>query len=204
MTPTAGDIPVPGNYNDTAAAELAIYRPSTGQFFIDNNGTLVTVTLATGTAGDIPVPGDYNNSYTVVAGQPVASRATEPAVYNPTTGVWDILKAGGVVTSLTFQPGDIPAPGDYAGTGSLQPVVYRPSAGKFYNSSGTIVAAPRASRATSPDRAPGLPRPVVQTTLTLAASTDTGIMGDNSTSGISAERPPLDHPHRLRPTRARP
>lgn len=188
LTPLPGDIPVPGNYENTGKADLAIYRPSTGTFYIDESGVVVPKTLFTGATpntGDIPVPGDYNNSYTA-GSQPVAIRPTEPAVFNPTTGVWEILGPGGVVSKFTFQPGDIPAPGDYAGTGSLQPVVYRPSAAAFYNSSNVVVAS-LGLAGDIPVTAPLVYRtPAIQTTLTLVASSDTGIPGDGVTSGFWA------------------
>ena len=123
FTPQAGDVPVPGNYDGTGVAEAAVYRPGTGQFFIDGPGSkLRVVTLATGTAGDVPVPGNYDNS--------VTSSKTEPAVFNPTTGVYLIQGPAGN-RSYSFLPGDIPAPGDFDGTGSTEAAVYRQSTASF-------------------------------------------------------------------------
>ena len=60
---------------------------------------------------------------------------TEPAVYDPKTGVFTILGPNGVYTVSGFQPGDIPAPADYLGSGSDQVVAYRPSTGQFIEGS---------------------------------------------------------------------
>jgi hypothetical protein len=76
------DIPVPGQYDNIALAlagklevtEPAVWRPSTGQYFIHGLNGNRTVTFA---PGDIPVPGDWDG-----IGQ------TEPAVYRPSTGQW--------------------------------------------------------------------------------------------------------------------
>lgn len=60
-----GDIPVPGDYDGDGRFDYAIFRPSTGQWFIRNtNGAVVwddgTGPQVWGGPGDIPVPGDYN------------------------------------------------------------------------------------------------------------------------------------------------
>ena len=74
------DIPVPGQYDNIALAasnkpevtEAAVWRPSTGQYFIHGPSGNRMVQFA---IGDIPEPGDYDG-----IGE------TEPAVYRPSTG----------------------------------------------------------------------------------------------------------------------
>jgi large repetitive protein len=187
VTPMVGDVPVPGNYDNTGKAELAIYRPAASAFFILGPSGVYAKVVSTGGAGDVPVPGDYNNSFTVSAGQPTALRPTEAAVFNPTTGVWAIVGPTGVVTTVSpaFQPGDVPAPGDYLGTGSLQPAVYRPSDGKFYiNNGGAVTTVSLGLSGDIPVTSPLIYRSLLtQPTIALAAASDTGIKGDGMTSG---------------------
>ncbi len=56
---TAGDVPVPGDYDGDGITDLAVFRPSTGQWFVNwsSGGTVVT---QWGTSGDIPVTGDQD------------------------------------------------------------------------------------------------------------------------------------------------
>jgi subtilisin-like proprotein convertase family protein len=120
-SPTAfggpGDIPVPGDYDNTGHAQLAVYRPSTGEFFILGHAAPIQL----GTPGEVPVPGQYDNTAT--------SHATEPAVYDPTTGVMTILGPGGVARTVQFTPGSIPAPGNYDGVAGDEPAAYDPTTG---------------------------------------------------------------------------
>jgi len=183
FTPQNGDVPVPGAYGNAGRDEEAVYRPSTGQFFIvqPGGGSIRTVVLTTGGPGDVPVPANYDDA--------VGRRQTEPAVFNPGTGTFLVAGPTGNRT-VKFQPGDIPAPGDYFGTGKIQPAVFRPSAGAFvaegppgpanplfYGQGGDIpLTAPLAYR-TIVGAAP---------TLALDAGSDTGFRGDNITA---ARRP---------------
>ena len=181
FTPMAGDVPVPGNYDNTGKDELAVYRPSTGQFFIQSPGntpgtsSITTVSVTTGRAGDVPVPGNYD----AANGFP----NTEPAVFNPATGVWRIHNpAGDHIYNLN--PGDIPAPGDYTGSGSTQVAVFRPGAGAFIVAGNPAFAIRYGQAGDIPLTSPLIYRTVVAKTPTLALDprSDSGAPGDHVTS----------------------
>ena len=105
--------PVTSDFSGNGVAEPAVYRPSTGTWFVDGQAP-----AQFGLPGDVIVPGDYNGDGT-----------TDRAVYRPSNGLWFVQKQATVQWGL---PGDIPVPGDYNGAGTTERAVYRPSNGTWY------------------------------------------------------------------------
>jgi hypothetical protein len=139
----AGDIPAPGNYDGLGYDQIAVYRPTTGQFLVlEPNGSTEILNLGVGGSPDlsslVPVPGAYDNLVYFNSNQ---AERTEAAVYDPVAGVYTILGPGGSIRTVTgFLSGDIPSPADYLGSGSTQPAVFRPSTGQFIGAGGAIIA----------------------------------------------------------------
>ena len=89
-----GDIPVPADYNGDGKADLAIFRPSTGYWFIVTVDQQQINTIPWGAAGDIPIPADYDGD-----------GKADIAVFRGSEGLWYIRNVGAIPWGTT---GDIP------------------------------------------------------------------------------------------------
>jgi hypothetical protein len=50
-----GDTPVPGDYDGDGQADVAVYRSSTGEWFVRPSGGATPWTVVFGKAGDVPL-----------------------------------------------------------------------------------------------------------------------------------------------------
>jgi subtilisin-like proprotein convertase family protein len=104
----AGDIPAPADYLGLGYDQFAIYRPSTGQFFILNTPntynsstwTLKTVTLnlpGGPNASDVPVSEDYDGNGKI-----------DEAIYRPSTATFIILHSSTGIQQTVQWAGAVP------------------------------------------------------------------------------------------------
>ena len=108
---------VDANASETPPADLAVWRPSTGFWYVlgGTTGSQQTA-FQWGGAGDLAVPGDYDGD-----------GKTDFSVFRPSSGTWYVTRSSdGSNFAYAFgQSGDRVAQADYDGDGKTDAAVYR-------------------------------------------------------------------------------
>jgi alpha-beta hydrolase superfamily lysophospholipase len=105
------------DYDGDGTSDLAVWRPTDGNWYIIGSSAGAQPARQLGQAGDIPVPGDYDGD-----------GKTDLAVWRPADGNWFVIgsSTGAQPPQQLGQAGDIPVPGDYDGDGKTDLAVWRP------------------------------------------------------------------------------
>lgn len=111
------------DFDGDGTADLSVYRPSQGLWFVLNSGSNTVSIAQFGLNGDIPIDGDFDGD-----------RRNDIAVFRPSTGTWFIINSGdGSVSTVNFGLAeDRPVAGDYDHDGKTDIAVWRPSIGDYF------------------------------------------------------------------------
>src|SRR6266542_3634099 len=132
-----GDIPVAGDWNGAGRSKIGVFRPATGEWFLDLDGdgrldgcSIDRCIASFGQQGDLAVAGDWD-----------AAGTSKIGLFRPSTGewfldrngngIWDGCNVDQCVTAFG-QPGDLPVAGDWDATGSTKIGVFRPKTGDWF------------------------------------------------------------------------
>lgn len=123
----------PFDFDGDGKADLAVFRPASGFWFLLNSTSGFSAT-SFGLTTDRLSPGDFDGD-----------GKTDIAVFRPSTGSWYRLNSStGAFISVQFGAnGDVPVPADYDGDLKSDIAVWRPSDGGWYrlnSSNGAFVA----------------------------------------------------------------
>lgn len=113
----------PQDYDGDGAADFAVFRPSSGSWFVLNSGNSTFQATQFGQNGDVPVGGDFDGD-----------GRNDLAVFRPSIGSWLIQNSSNnQFVGIPFGAAeDKPIPGDYDRDGKTDVAVWRPSTGNYF------------------------------------------------------------------------
>jgi hypothetical protein len=116
-----------GDFDGDARTEMAVWRPSTGEWFTRLSSTAFASYWwhRWGEPNDVAVPGDYDGD-----------GRTDIAAWRPATGQWFIRTSSSEYSSFWVYSwgitGDVPVPADFDGDGRAEIATWRPSTGQWF------------------------------------------------------------------------
>jgi len=119
----AGDKPLAGDFDADGREEIAVFRPSEGNWYIYDDFNKTNRIVHWGASGDIPIARDFDGD-----------AKAEIAVYRPSNGTWYIMSS--MFDRIIIFPfglsEDIPVPADFDKDGVSDIAIFRPSDGTWY------------------------------------------------------------------------
>jgi uncharacterized delta-60 repeat protein len=111
------------DFDGDAFTDSAVYRPSTGNWFILNSATNTVTIDQFGANGDVPIGGDFDGD-----------GKSDVSIYRPSVGEWYFKRSSdNTVTGATFGgAGDKPIAGDYDKDGKTDIAFFRPGNGNWF------------------------------------------------------------------------
>jgi uncharacterized repeat protein (TIGR03803 family) len=127
----SGNMSFKADFDGDGKSDLAVYRPSTGTWYIcyssSNYSCANWTSYQWGLPGDIPLVADFDGD-----------GKTDLAVWRPSNGTWYIRYSSSNYSYANWTsyqwgvPGDIPLVADFDGDGKTDLAVWRPSNGTWY------------------------------------------------------------------------
>ncbi|GEM_PF-1787354 len=123
FSPCVSINPATGDFDSDGLSDLGIFRPSNGQWWIQQSSNNMVVVYTFGASTDKIVPADYDGD-----------GKSDVAFWRPSTGEWFVLRS----SNLTFFAvpfgisTDKTAPGDFDGDNKADFAVYRQSTGTWF------------------------------------------------------------------------
>ncbi|MEO8573641.1 MAG: VCBS repeat-containing protein, partial [Pyrinomonadaceae bacterium] len=100
---TATDKILPGDYTGDGKADVAFWRPASGEWYILRSEDTSYFAVPFGSPGDVPVPGDYDGDGKL-----------DRAVFRPATATWYVDRStAGILIRGFGLPTDVPLPSVY-------------------------------------------------------------------------------------------
>lgn len=116
------------DFDGDGKADVSLFRPSEGNWYIQNSATGGVSSAHFGNSSDLTAPGDFDGD-----------GKADISVFRPSEGNWYRLNSStGAFVGIHFgNAEDLPAVGDFDGDGKTDISVFRPSEGNWYRLNST-------------------------------------------------------------------
>ncbi len=127
----AGDLPVVGDWDADGVTDVGVFRPSTGQFLLQQGAQTLTINFV-GAEGDLPLAGDWDGDGFDTIGVFRADPKTGASFFLTNARAVDNDFPNVDIQFSAGQAGDLPLGGDWDGDGLETVGLYQPSTTTFF------------------------------------------------------------------------